>query len=470
MTCFPFVQNRSMHIKINSLKSIGTTVDFTLRDVNLFVGPNGSGKSILPGLIQLFKRNDTVRDFRRRQFPPLTYFDAQEDWRNWAHKGNLSKESTIVRSISFLNRKANLMVKINDSSSVRSGKDKEWMAAQVETFIIQDGQMPLLIWGPNERIINTRQIAIYLYKAIQEYGMITAEEWEQEMDIPLKDGSMLCSNLFRKYIEDGPEFYEDSGSHLHFFYLDIQSMFFRRRLSITNNPAFEPIALLMEKVLLYFQQAMITFLIDSPVLVGKGKLQWEENRIEKKNQLAQDYFGFFIDQQKIVLEDGTFQGRQLFVEYQGRKEALEKCSRGIQSVCSWIEEWTDAVQKIKRQSDSLFFSAEKVIFIQNPEKFLHSIWQRKLLRMMLDEAGNQANWKIVIETHSQVLIDEIKRGISRNELERSDVALFCFSKDDKFQTSMQQLPLDRYRDGEPIFHEMGSVKRGMIDFGVPGWN
>ena len=171
-----------MHLKINSLKSIGTTVDFTLRDVNFFVGPNGSGKSILAGLIQLFKRNDTVRDFRRRQFPPLTYFDAQEDWRNWAHKGNFSKASTVVRSISFLNRKANLMVKIKDSSTVSSGKDKEWMAAQVESFIIQDGQMPLLIWGPEERRINTRQMAIYLFKAIQEYGMITAEEWEEEMD------------------------------------------------------------------------------------------------------------------------------------------------------------------------------------------------------------------------------------------------------------------------------------------------
>jgi AAA15 family ATPase/GTPase len=459
-----------MHIKINSLKSIGTTVDFNLRDVNFFVGLNGSGKSILAGLIQLFKRNDTVRDFRRRQFPPLTYFDAQEDWRNWAHKGNLSKASTVVRSISFLNRKANLMVKIKDSSSVSSGKDKEWMAAQVESFIIQDGQMPLLIWGPEERRINTREMAIYLFKAIQEYGIITAEEWEEEMDIPLKDGSRLCSGMFKKYIAEGPEFYEDNGSQLHFFYLDIQSMFFRRRLSITNNQAFEPIALLMEKVLLYFQEAMLTFLIDSPVLTGKRKLQWEENRMEKKNQLAQDYFGISIDQQKISLEDGTFQGRQLFAEYQGRKEAFEKCSRGIQSVCSWIEEWTDAVHKLNRQSDSLFFSAEKVIFIQNPEKFLHSVWQRKLLRMILDEASNHTHWKIVIETHSQVLIDEIKLGISKNELERSDVALFCFSKDDKFQTSIQQLPLDRYRDGEAIIHDIGSVKRGIIDFGVLGWN
>jgi len=445
------VQNRKMHIKINHLKSIGSTLDFTLRNINFFIGPNGVGKSVLPELIQLFNRNDSVRDFRRRQFPTLSFFEAHDDWRNWSHNGNLSKASTIVRSISFLNRKANLIVKIKDSSSVRSWKDKEWVAAQVETFIIQDGQIPLLIWGPEERRINTRQMAIYLDKAIKEFGTITALEWEEEMEIPLKLGSKLNAELFKEYIDNGPEFYEDNNSQIHLFYLDIQSMFFRRRLSITNNPSFEPIAYLMEKVLLYFQQAMLSFLIDSPVLKGETKLYWDENRMEKKNQLAQTYFGLSIEQQKIVLEDGAFHGRQLFVEYQGRKEALEKCSRGMQTVCSWIEEWTNTIQKLKHQTDSLFFSAEKVIFIQNPEKCLHSIWQRKLLRMLLDEAEQHTNWKIVIETHSQVIIDEIEQSVGRNELERSDVALFSFSKDDKFLTKIQQLPVNRYKDGFVLF-------------------
>ena len=464
------MQNRKMHIKINHLKSIGTTLDFTLRDINFFIGPNGSGKSVLPGLIQLFKGNDSGKDSRRRQFPILTQFHPQEDWCNWAHQGQTEKASTIVRSISFLKQKANLIVRLKESSALSIKIDREWKYAQVETFTIQDGQMPLMIWGSGVRRIYTRQLAMFLLKAIKNYGVITASEWEEEMNIPHKQGVHLTKEFLKEYIKDGPEYYEDNNQSLNFFYLDMQALFFRQRLSITYNQSFEPITTLIEKVLLYFQQSMVSFLIDSPVLTGKKMVQWEERLQERKNRYAREYFGFSIEQQKITKEDGTFYGREVFVNDGVRKESIEKCSEGIQTVCSWIEEWSEAVIKLRRQSDSLFFSSEKVFFIQNPERHLHPEWQVKLLRMMLDEVKQHVHWKIVIETHSQVLIDEVVRQMSAHEMEKRDVSLFAFNKDEKGQTCLKKVDVMEFNAGNYLLKRLDMGRMGWFDIGVAGLN
>lgn len=464
------MQNRKMHIKINHLKSIGSTLDFTLRDINFFIGPNGVGKSVLPELIQLFKRNDALKDFRKRQFPTLTHFDHHEDWCNWAHQGQTSKASTIVRSVSFLYQKVNLIVKLKESSALRSLDDHEWKCAQVETFTIQDGQMPLLIWGAEIRRINTRQLAIYLHKAIKNYGHISPREWKEEMDIPLKQSVHLTLEFLKEYIESGPECYEDVGNPLNFFYLDIQALFFRQRLSISYKTTFEPITSLMEKILLSFQQSMVSFLIDSPVLQGDRKPRWQEEYEDGKNQYAQDYFGFTLEQQKITKEDGSFFGRQIFVNDGSRSESIEKCSKGVQVICSWIEEWAEAVNKMRRQSDSLFFSAEKVFFIQNPEKYLHHDWQVKLLRMMLHDVQQQPNWKIVIETHSKVLLEEVFRQVSSQEVDKCDVSLFEINKDGKGQTVLKKLGITDYFSRNDLKISMKTGKMGWMDEGVVGWN
>lgn len=470
MSSVCFVQNRKMHIKINHLKSIGSTLDFTLRNINFFIGPNAGGKSVLPELIQLFKRNDALKDFRKRQFPTLTHFDHQEDWCNWAHLGQTNKASTIVRSVSFLSQKVNLIVKLKASSALQSKVDHEWKCAQVETITIQDGQMTLLIWGAEMRRINTRQLAMYLYKAIKNYGHITPSDWEEEMNIPMKQGVHLTLEFLQEYIENGPEYYEDDSNPFNFFFLDIQALFFRQRLSVAYRIAFEPITALMEKILLSFQQSMVSFLIDSPVLKGERKPRWEEGFQDRKNQYAQEYFGFSIEQQKITNEDGSFYDREIFVRHSARSESIQKCSEGIQVVCSWIEEWTEAVDKMRRQSDSLFFSAEKVFFIQNPERHLHPEWQVKLLRMMLDDIQQHSNWKIVIETHSQVLIEEVIRQVSAVELDKGDVALFEFNKDETGQTNLRKVGIEGYQKEKLIHSKVILGKIGLSNFGFVGLN
>lgn len=459
-----------MHIKINHLKSIGSTLDFHLRDINLFIGPNGGGKSILPNLIQLFKRNDAFRDMRRRQFPILNQFDPQEDWGNWAHNGQMDKATTVIRSASFLNQKVNLMIKMGVSHSVESNHKQDWRWAQVQTFTIQVGQVPLLIWGTEVRRINTRQLALYLNKAIKNYGKLTPKDWEDGLGIPFKQGVQLSSAFFKEYLAEGPEYYEFSGSQLNFFSLDIQAMFFRQRMSIAYNPHFEPITLLMEKVLLSFQQSMFSFLIDSPVLSGRRKFQWEENAHQTKNIRAQTFFGFSIEQQKILRDDGTFMGHQLLVNDGKRKEALEKCCKGYQVACSWIEEWNDAVRKTERQTESRLFSAEKVFFIQHPEQFLHPDWQVKLLRMMLDDARQHSNWKIVIETHSQVIIDELIHYVSCLEIQASQLAIFEIKQDESGQTGLNSISHERYKSRHFSNLLYNCTKAGLLDIGASGWN
>ncbi len=470
MSSVCFVQNRKMHIKINHLKSIGSTLDFTLRNINFFIGPNGVGKSVLPELIQLFKRNDALKDFRKRQFPTLTHFDHQEDWCNWAHLGQTNKASTIVRSVSFLSQKVNLIVKLKASSALQSKVDHEWKCAQVETFTIQDGQMTLLIWGAEMRRINTRQLAMYLYKAIKNYGHITPSDWEEEMNIPMKQGVHLTLEFLQEYIENGPEFYEDDSNPFNFFFLDIQALFFRQRLSVAYRIAFEPITALMEKILLSFQQSMVSFLIDSPVLKGEIMPRWQEGYQDGKNQYAQDYFGFTMEQQKITKEDGSFFGRQILVNDGARSESIEKCSKGVQVICSWIEEWAEAVYKMRRQSDSLFFSAEKVLFIQNPEKYLHHEWQVKLLCMMLNDVQQHPNWRIVIETHSKVLLEEVFRQVSSNELDNCDVSLFEINKRGNGQVILKRIGITEYFSGKDLNNPMKTGKMGWLDQGVAGWN
>jgi hypothetical protein len=327
-----------------------------------------------------------------------------------------------------------------------------------------------LIWGAEIRRINTRQLAIYLHKAIKNYGHISPREWKEEMDIPLKQSVHLTLEFLKEYIESGPECYEDVGNPLNFFYLDIQALFFRQRLSISYKTTFEPITSLMEKILLSFQQSMVSFLIDSPVLQGDRKPRWQEEYEDGKNQYAQDYFGFTLEQQKITKEDGSFFGRQIFVNDGSRSESIEKCSKGVQVICSWIEEWAEAVNKMRRQSDSLFFSAEKVFFIQNPEKYLHHDWQVKLLRMMLHDVQQQPNWKIVIETHSKVLLEEVFRQVSSQEVDKCDVSLFEINKDGKGQTVLKKLGITDYFSRNDLKISMKTGKMGWMDEGVVGWN
>lgn len=226
----------------------------------------------------------------------------------------------------------------------------------------------------------------------------------------------------------------------------------------------------MEKVLLNFQQAMLTFLIDSPVLTGKRKLQWDNQSVEKKNRYANDYFGFSIAEQKKILEDGTFIGRQLLVNHNNRQETLEKCSKGVQVVCSWIEEWAEAVKMLKRQSESLFFSAERVVFIQNPENFLHTDWQIKLLNMILDDVLQHPNWKIVIETHSNELFHELTGNVNTFQLDKNDLAIFEFARNRQGETRVNKISMHRLLKEGKAKEKGFSSGIGQNDIGLMSWN
>jgi hypothetical protein len=313
-------------------------VDITLRPINFFIGHNGSGKSILSDVIQLFKVNALQNETLKKHFPILSRFDHHSDWRSWVNQGDLSKEVIITRSCNFLYRKVILKVKITHCFRSNESANPQKASAEINSFVIQDGQNILMRWSKEERWINNRMLVNFLYRAIDEHGQLSSQEWEDELDISPRFSDQLTTDLLMEYLQTHPENFSDDMGLQPFFYMDLGAFFFRHRLSIRNNAKFDAVITLMEKVLFQFHKEMVHFLMDTPILTGERKKVGKEKPSLQKERYASEYFGFSLVHKKILLEDGSYMGQELFIRSKGREDRAERFGMGYQKVCGWIDQ------------------------------------------------------------------------------------------------------------------------------------
>jgi AAA15 family ATPase/GTPase len=436
-----------MQIKLKNLLSIDKTVDITLRPINFFIGQNGSGKSILSDVIQLFKANALQNETLKKHFPILSRFDHHSDWRSWVNQGDLSKEVIITRSCNFLYRKVILKVKITHCFRSNESANPQKASAEINSFIIQDGQNILMHWSKEERWINNRLLATFLYRAIHEHGHLSSQEWEDELDISPRFSDQLTTDLLLEYIQSHPENFSDETGAQPFFYLDLSALFFRHRLSIRNNAKFDSVTALMEKVLAQFQKEMNHFLMDTPILSGERKKMGMEKPSPQKERYASEYFGFSLLHKKIQSEDGTYLGQELFISAEGREDRLERFGMGYQKVCGWIDQWTDVIKILERETDSILFSSERLVIVHYPENYLSPQWQRQLLRMMADDVQRFPQLRLVFITHSQEFIRAASDMIGQGMVERNAVGVFQFRWEVAQQTTVQRLRMSEWTTG-----------------------
>lgn len=418
---------------------MGKTVDIKLRRLNFFVGPNGSGKSVLSDFLDLMGKNAIPVSWRNKQFPVISKFGVHEDWSNWATNGDLNQLTTLVKNDAFLGRRVIVKVQFKHSSSSCTDRDRQCKGAQVHSLVIQHGQTPLLVWNSEQRRVYTQNMASFIYKAIKAHGMPTEEVWQEELMVPTLARD-LTLDIISEYMQEGPEFFEDTNGHQHFFYMDLGHLFFRKQLSIMSTPRFQSVQVLIEQILVHFQVGMIEFLTKTPVLTGKRKLVLDDLYGGFKDSYARSYFDFSLVNKQIKLEDGSHWGREIFLSQGGREAPLSHCSAGQRALCSWIEEWTEVVHKIGKMHQSKMLTTERLIFIQHPERDLSVEWQQRLMDMIILDYRHMINVDIVIETHSQSLLDYVNKLIEQNFISSTEVATFQFSLDKGGFTSVERLP------------------------------
>jgi AAA15 family ATPase/GTPase len=436
-----------MQIKLKNLLSIDKTVDITLRPINFFIGQNGSGKSILSDVIQLCKSNAHQSDTLKKHFPLLSRFDQHSDWSDWVNGGDLSKEVIITRSVNFLYRKVILKVKIAKSPRIYNTTNTLRASAEINAFIIQDGQNVLMHWSKEERWVNNRLLSIFLYKAIKEHGNLSAQEWEDELGISGRFSDQVSTDLLMEYIQTQPQNFTDELGEQPFFYMDLGAFFFRQRLSIRNNTKFDSVTALMEKVLVQFQKEMNHFLTDTPILTGERKKLGNEKRSSQKEKYASEYFGFSLLHKKVQLDDGTYLGQELFISCKGRTDWVERFGMGYQKVCGWIDQWSDVIRRLERETDSILFSSERLVMVHYPENYLSSEWQRQLLRMMSDDIQRFPQLRLVIITQSQEFIRAASDMVGQGMVERNAVGVFRFQWAEDRQTYVQRLKMSEWASG-----------------------
>ena len=76
---------------------------------------------------------------------------------------------------------------------------------------------------------------------------------------------------------------------------------------------------------------------------------------------------------------------------------------------------------------------EAIIIIEQPELHLHPKMQSDLIDLFLKISNSNPELKLIIETHSNIIVDRIGKNIYKNNYDANNVNLLIFNKNDKLE-------------------------------------
>lgn len=76
---------------------------------------------------------------------------------------------------------------------------------------------------------------------------------------------------------------------------------------------------------------------------------------------------------------------------------------------------------------------ETIIMIEQPELHLHPKMQSDLIDLFLELSNKNPNLKLIIETHSSIIIDRIGKHIYKKNYDLKDINLYIFNKEEKLK-------------------------------------
>lgn len=167
-----------------------------------------------------------------------------------------------------------------------------------------------------------------------------------------------------------------------------------------------------------------------------------EGRLRKLQQWTQQYFGFHV----IVAKNGGHLSVKIALTVGGDPINMSDTGFGYSQILPIITQLWDLSTKTHPRDEKV----PLVIAIEQPELHLHPALQARLAKALLSSIQlakeNGYHLQLIIETHSETIVNYFGLAIANGALQKQDVSVVLFDKD--LQTKHTQVQSSSYdQDG-----------------------
>lgn len=133
-------------------------------------------------------------------------------------------------------------------------------------------------------------------------------------------------------------------------------------------------------------------------------------------------------------------GFQLYLDKDpGAKIIIEKCSKELT-----MEQLSSGERSIISLVIAVCAHSRNSIVLNEPERFLHPNWQ-SLFAVFINDFISLFGVKVIIETHSEILIRRFQLMVARNEVQSKDYVIYYFRK--QTAENVPPMRIDIHSDG-----------------------
>lgn len=424
--CLNFIAISQM-ISLQNIKSIAHA-QFPLKEVNLWVGPNGSGKSIVTQWMQLMQSNSAKVEKTPKQFPSIYLFPDEEDWKNWAPRGDLSKTIQWQTQIQFMGAPLDVYVQYAHSELIKSALHHDRRCAQPVQVVIEYNGEVLMQYKVQEHFIYPVAIMNVLLKQTRHLGFPEAEEWEEFFKVSFAKAKDFDVQRIKDFMEVVPAELHREHAWQETFFMEFKSTLLKQQLSIRYGTKYELCWKFIDLMLTSCINESIGVFQQAYVIKPKRDLQLNDLTRERKSKFLKKYFGIKPIEKWMHFDNGDAAGRKLFFEVEGSVVAFNRLSQGQKNIVRWVEEWVNVLSMLDATRGQLFFESPRLLIIESPPEGLHPQWQRQWIRMIWETSRIYSNAKIIFHAYHSFLLEALEDLIIREVMSSSQLSVLHFSK------------------------------------------
>ncbi len=445
-----------MNIGINHIRTIERKVSFDLDKINLFIGDNGAGKSILGDFLELCSENMHFLGVNAMQFPVFTKFVGRQDWKSWSPNADVERPLLIERSIHFMGIPIQMRLLYSCTERFKQAENKNTICAEPLEFVVTYDNQALITWNDGERRVVLHVFVMLILEALRERPVPSAEELSDLLDIPYPEAKQFSLSLLKQFLLQGGKSFWDDQINPQIFLFDFQRLFQKGREADDYKRKWDPIVYFILGMVKRIHAAMLSFLVDTPVLKGKMEGRMIDYSKALRHDAAIDYFNIKFLEKKVLNEDGSIYDKRLLVDFHGKEVPYDELSDGYKAIYTRIDEWTEVVSQEPAVPAKSYFSNERVVIIRHPERDLSREQLENWARMITIGCLNCPNLRVIIETHSEEIYLSFLTHLTALGLMHMDIPIYKFIRYE-FQDTVA--PRYNYKcDGVGPYFKTGNQK------------